>query len=109
MVTPPYGELQNANWDWGQISKHMDTINMQMQGSIQASNYQDLVTNVVSQIRQGSPHTEAFVQVSISRYPVSDNVNAINTLKALPIDGILVFYQNTQTSDLQQLFNSLNR
>src|SRR5439155_12359393 len=65
MVTQPYGELQNENWDWGLSAKHMDTINMQMQGSIQDSNYQVLVTNMISQIRQGSPNTEAFVQVSI--------------------------------------------
>ena len=111
IVTPPYGELKNANWEWGQAAKHMDTINMQMQGLLHDPNYHDLVTTVVSQIRQGSPDTQLFVQVSISpaRGTVQDNVNAIGILKTLPIDGILVFYQNTQTSDLQQLFTLLDR
>ena len=111
IVTPPYGELKNANWDWGRAAKHMDTINMQMQGLLHDPNYHDLVTTVVSQIRQGSPDTLLFVQVSISpaRGTVQDNVNAISILKTLPIDGILVFYNNVQTSDLQQLFTLLNR
>jgi hypothetical protein len=111
MVTPPYGELKNAKWNWGQAAQHMDTINMQMQGFLRDSNYRDLVISLVSQIRQESPNTQLFVQVSISpaRGTVQDNVNAINILKTLPIDGILVFYNNSQTSDLQQLFTLLNR
>jgi hypothetical protein len=111
IVTPPYGELKSANWDWGQAAKHMGAIDMQTQAFLTAPNYGNIVTSLVSQIRHESPGTHLFIQTSImpARGTAQDNANAINTIKTMPIDGILVFYGNTQTLDLQQLFTLLGR
>ena len=112
MVTPPYGELRGANWDWGLAAKHMDAISMQTQSFLNDSvSYGNMATSLAYEIRQGSPNTQLFMQISIdpSKGTLQDNVNAINTLKTLPLDGTLVYYNNLQTSDLQRLFTMLNR
>ncbi len=111
IVYPPYGELHKSGWDWGQISKHMDAINIQMQSFLLNTGFKDIVSNTVNQIKQESPNGQLFIQVSLApgKGTVEDNINAINAIKDLPIDGILVFYDNDQTVDLEQLFTSFDR
>ena len=112
IVTPPYGELNSANWDWGLAAKQMNTISMQTEAFLNDSSYySQIATSLTYEIRQGSPSTQLFFQTSIdpSRGTVQENVNAINTLKTLPINGTVVYYDDWQTSDLQRLFTMLNR
>lgn len=112
MVTPPYGELRSADWDWGLAAKHMDAMDLQVQAFLK-----DLVTvkgyvsSAVNQITQGSPNTLTFIQLSIvhKRGTLDENVAALNALKNPRINAFLIWYQANQTEDLNQLFNLLSR
>jgi hypothetical protein len=110
MVTPPYGELQAAHWNWGLAVKHMDAVDIQVQAFLQhPDTMKNYVSDVVGQITQESPSTKIFIQLSLvqQRGTIQDNLNAINMLYRLPIDGFLIFYHPSQTSDLEQFFNQI--
>lgn len=111
-VTPPFGELQSANWDWGLAANHMDVIDIQLQAFLKDPNLQSYATEIMEQIKKNSPDKLVFVQCSLSpqRGTVQDNVNAIETLrKVREINAFLVFYQNGQGSELTQFFSLLDR
>lgn len=107
IIMPPYGQLREAQWDWGVAAKHTDVIDMQFQAFMKDDKFLYYVINTIAQIKQESPSTKVFVQLSLvsTRGTPQDNLNAINMLYRLPIDGFLVFYHPSQTSELGQFFN----
>ena len=109
IIMPPYGQLRNAKWDWGMAAKHTDIISIQFQAFMKDDKFLNYVTNTVAQIKQESPSTKMFIQLSLvsDRGTPQDNLNAISMLYPLPIDGFLVFYHPSQTSDLVKFFNQI--
>lgn len=106
LVAPPYGELKNANWNWGIAAQHMDVMDIQFQAFIKDAKFLDYVLDAIAQIKQESPSTKIFVQLSLieKRGTAQDNLNSINVIRNLPIDGFLMFYHPYQTSELDQFF-----
>lgn len=111
-LTPPFGQLRNADWNWGLLSKHVDVIDMQLQAFLKDPSLKTYATDIIEQIRKDSPDKLVFMQCSLSpqRGTVQDNVNAVETLRQIKgINGSLVFYQNVQGPELEQFFSLLDR
>lgn len=110
MVTPPVGELSSANWNWSLVAKHMDVMDMQLQAFVQdRKTMQHYVLETFDKTESSSP--TIFIQISITktRGTIQDNVDAINTIKDSRIGAFLIWYQSTQTSDLEQFFSMMSR
>ena len=100
---PPYGQLMNSNWDWGLAARHMDVIDMQFQTFMKDKIFHNYVSNTVVQIKNEAPDTKIFIQLSLvpKKGTALDNLNAIRTLGDLPIDAFLIFYEPSQTLELE--------
>jgi hypothetical protein len=113
MVTPPYGELQKGNWDWGIAAQHMDGIDVQTQRLVKdMPTFKDNISKIAEQIHDKSPETFSMIQFSLrhSVGTVEDTLNGINNVKDLRIDAFLIFYdQYSQNSQLEQFFSLLHR
>ena len=113
MVTPPYGELQKGEWDWGIAAKHMDGIDVQTQRLVKdKSTFEEKISNIASQIHEKSPGTFFMIQFSLrpSVGTIKDTTYGINQVKDEKIGAFLIFYdQYSQNSQLEQFFNSIER
>lgn len=113
MVTPPYGQLRNANWDWGEVAKHMDGIDIQFQAFLQNLDIlEQEVKKVVGQIAEKSPTTLTFVQLSVvpTRGTPQDNIDAIQRLEnEKQIAAFLIFYSPPQIELLTEFFAKFQR
>ncbi|MDZ7268322.1 MAG: hypothetical protein ONB48_11380 [candidate division KSB1 bacterium] len=113
MVTPPYGQLRGANWDWGRVARFMEAITLQFQAFLQDEQLLETeVRNVVGQIREASPQTLTFIQLSIvpERGTVEDNLRAIRRLEdETQISAFLIFYRPDQSDLLRDFFRQLSR
>lgn len=109
IVNPPFGELRQANWDWGLAAKHMGIMNIQMQSKITNPSLYSYLSAIMAQKNAEAPSTTTFVHFSLLRYPAQDNVNAINTVKNIPgINSFLIFYGYHQIQDVIQVFTLLH-
>jgi len=111
-VTPPYGQLQNANWNWGLVASHMDVIDMQLQAYLKDPNLKNYTTNILEQIKKDTPDKLVFIQLSINpkKGALQDNLNALDSIKDVSgINAFLIYYLNYQGSDLKQFFSLLDR
>ncbi|MGE5599895.1 MAG: hypothetical protein ACM3UQ_00095 [Clostridiales bacterium] len=109
MVTPPVGELLHAGWNWGLAADHMDAIDMQLQAFVKDhALMKNLVSSTASHISEPKKHL-VFVQLSLSRWPVRENIDAINATRDSRIGAFLIWYQATQTADLEAFFDALKR
>ncbi|HJU13633.1 MAG TPA: hypothetical protein VJ792_04180 [Candidatus Nitrosotalea sp.] len=109
LIMPPYGELRTANWNWGVAARHADAIDIQLQAFIKNPRFLNYTLDAVGQIRQQSPTTKTFVQMSLveSRGTAMENMDAINTIRILPIDAFFMFYHPNQTSEVDQFLRLL--
>ena len=111
-VTPPYGQLHKLDWNWDSVVTNMDVVDMQLQAFLKDPSLKNYTINIMQQIHKTSPDKLVFIQLSITpkRGTVLDNVSAIDNLKNVSgIGAFLIFYQNTQSSDLKQFFNIIQR
>ena len=111
-VTPPYGQLRKANWNWGVASDHMDVIDMQLEAYLKDPNLKKYTMDIIEQIKRDSPDKLVFVQLSINpkRGTLQDNLNAIDSLKdVVGVNVFLIYYLNYQSTDLKQFFSLLDR
>lgn len=109
MVTPPFGELLHANWDWGLAANHMDAIDMQMQAFVQDHALMQSFVSSTTRNMSGPAKHLVFVQLSLSRWSVQENIDAINATRDSRIDAFLIWYQSTQTAGLEAFFDTLKR
>jgi hypothetical protein len=113
MVTPPYGELKEGNWDWGLAARHMDGIDVQTQRLVKdMPTFRDHILKIADQIQAKSPKTFFMIQFSLrpSVGTVEDTLNGINYVKDLRIDAFLIFYdQYSQNSQLEKFFSLIRR
>ncbi|HJU14686.1 MAG TPA: hypothetical protein VJ792_09555 [Candidatus Nitrosotalea sp.] len=112
LVTPPYGQLRQAGWDWQSASANMGAIDIQLQAFLKDPQLVVNAKDIVEQIRRQGNDKIVFVQLSIipTRGTILDNIQAINNLKGIRgIDAVLIFYKNTQGADLEKLFAMLRR
>lgn len=113
MVTPPYGQLQNANWDWGEVARQIDGIALQFQALLRNLDLLEReAKQVVQQIAEKSPNTLTFVQLSVAptRGTPQENVTAIQRLEdEKQIKGFLIFYSPSQIEPLTEFFAQFKR
>lgn len=113
MVTPPYGQLRTANWDWGEVAKHMDGIDIQFQAFLQDLNLlENEVPKVVAEIAAKSPTTLTFIQLSVvpTRGTLEDNITAIQRFENnRQIAAFLMFYSPLQVELLAEFFAKFRR
>gem|GEM_PF-2335283 len=109
LIMPPYGELRNAGWDWGEAAKHADMIDIQLQAFVRDPQFFNYTLDALAQIKQEAPSTKAFVQISLveKRGTASDNLDAINEIRALPLGGFFMFFHPNQTSEVSQFLKIL--
>lgn len=113
MVTPPYGELEKGNWNWGVAEQHMDGIDIQTQRLVKdMPTFHDKISNMTDQIHVKSPDKFFMIQFSLrpSVGTINDTLNGINHVKDLNINAFLIFYdQYSKNSQLEQFFSSFHR
>lgn len=113
VVTPPYGQLRNAHWDWGEVARHMDGINIQFQAFLQNLDIlEQEVKKVARQIAGKSPNTLTFIQLSVvpGRGTPQDNIHAIQRLESeKQIAAFLIFYSPSYIELLSEFFAEFKR
>src|SRR6267143_865640 len=114
LVAPSYGELKKANWDWGLAAKHIDAIDIQFGGYTKYPSLFLYAPQVVAQIRQESPNTPVFIQLSLLPRKSTPQITAndIYTLDGKGVNNFLPYYNQTssvQSTTLQQFFSLLPR
>lgn len=112
LITPSYGQLDKAGWNWGYAASHVDAMDMQLQAFTKDPDLPKHTQNIVSQIRKVQVDNLVLIQVSLipSRGTVQDNVNALKSLSQIQgIDAFLIFYKNTRGKELGQFFSMLQR
>lgn len=102
IITPGYFE----EWDYGEVAKHTDAINIQTQMVIlrEPAMFEPVVKNLVNQIKTESPDTILFIQVSLLRFSVEDNYYYIKKVENSGIDGVVVWYSSEQIDQLKDFF-----
>jgi hypothetical protein len=107
MVDPAYKQL--PGWDWSQVGKHADYVNIQYGGYTTSSNLGQVVTAGVSSLKQVSPSTLVSAQISLLRgtpIVISDDIKNIYAAN-IPVNAIFVYFTSGQTAELQSLFTTL--
>lgn len=107
LLMPPYGELKGANWDWGLVAQHTDMIDIQLQAFIKDPKFFNYTLDAMAQIKREAPSTKAFIQISLveKRGTAGENLDAINEIRMLPLDGFFIFYHQNQTSEVDQFLD----
>lgn len=109
MITPPFGELRHANWNWGLVADHMDVMDMQLQAFVNDHTLmKGYVSSTFNEMSNSKKHV-IFVQVSMSRNTIQENIDAINAVKDRRIGAFLIWYQATQTKDLEKFLDNIKR
>ncbi|GEM_PF-2821831 len=110
MVAPSYSELRAANWDWGLAAKHMDMIDVQFGGYTESPNLFKYAPQVYSQIRQESPGTQEFIELSLMPNRGTPQITSsdIYQLDADAVGGFLPWYDQASTAQSATLMQFLD-
>src|SRR5438445_9502664 len=114
LVSPSYSELKNATWDWGLAAKHMDAIDLQFESYTKHPSLFVYAPQVFAQVRQESPNTLVFVELSLNPKISTPQrtANDIYTLDGKGVNSFLPWYNQTSSDQsliLQQFFRVLPR
>lgn len=114
LVAPSFSELRKYNWDWGLAASHMDMIDVQFGGYTELPSLFQYAPPVFLQIRQESPATTPFIELSLmpNRGTPAYVSNDTYVLDGDGVDGLLPWYSETnvtQSAVLQQFLDMLPR
>ncbi len=112
MVTPPYIApdrigVRQGNWNYGEIAKHTDLLDIQMQGFMsKPATYLKNAKSVNTQVN--GVDVILIMQTSLTRGTVDQNIQVIKGLQQLQnIDGVLIFHKAWHINDLTRIVDTI--
>lgn len=107
IIAPAYHPIQSL-WNWGEVARHADALNVQLQSLTNDTQlYQSVTDQIAGQVAKSSPNTILLVQMSLLRATVQEDIQLYNAVASSGINGIVLYHSTAQSSLVQSFLQQI--